>query len=677
MLLNRLKVWQKLMLLAALGGVLVAVPAVLLVRDGLAARTLNQHQASGIEPLHQTLLAVQFVQQHRGLSAQTLSGRTDASAARSSRAQAITEALTALDAIVRARSDDAVLTSYWHPIPTTWQTLATAVGSGQIEAAAAFTAHTALIQRLLDLLVLIANHHDLALTPDKAAYFLQRAVIDQLPPLAELMGQTRARGTAILSARSDGTVAADSFTSARATGGTTRSNFSEADRLEMRRLHDEILHQARSLNSMFVAIGELDATLGERLRTPLTAAKAQVEELAQLVLWEFLEADTVSFDAGEFFRVSTLAIDAQFALLDTAIEALKTRIDAHAATLQHQQRVLAAVMVGIVLLTGLLTLAIVRTITSPLKQTARVLQIAAGGDLTRRLRARGRDELGHMGRDLDVFLDALSRSIGEIADTARHLGQASQALTEVSRRVNDGAARTTRDAEKLSVAAADMNERVASVATATSQMNTAVHEIARSTAEGVSITGQAVSLAGSASSAMQRLDESSARIGEVIALIGHITRQTRLLALNATIEAARAGDAGRGFGVVAHEVKELADGTARAAQDIADKIGTMQADTSGAVEAIRGIGDSVERINALQTTIAAAIEEQSVVTDDISRNVAQAAERTGEIGGGLTEVAQIAAGAAASGRELESAAHALEQMGAQLRELVQRFRYAT
>ena len=110
---------------------------------------------------------------------------------------------------------------------------------------------------------------------------------------------------------------------------------------------------------------------------------------------------------------------------------------------------------------------------------------------------------------------------------------------------------------------------------------------------------------------------------------------------------------------------------------IADKSGPIQSDTAGAVEAIRGIGDSVGRVNTLQTTIAAAIEEQSVVTDDISRNIAQAATRTGEIGSGLIEVTQIAAGAAASGRELESAAHALAQMGAQLRDLVQRFRYAT
>ena len=677
MLLNRLKVWQKLLLLAVLGAVLVAVPLGLLVRDELAARTLNRHQADGIEPLRQTLQAVQLVQQHRGLSAQTLSGRTDAGATRNGKAQAITAALAALDAIVRARSDDVVLTSFWQQIPGTWQALATSVGNAQIEPAAAFAAHTALIQRLLDLLGLIANHHDLALTPDKADYFLQRAIIDQLPPLAELMGQTRARGVAVLTVRNDGTVTADSLTSARATGGTTRSSISEADQLEMQRLHDAIQHQARSVSGTLTAITELDPALGERLRTPVTAANAQVEELAQLVLWEFIEADTIRFDAGEFFRISTAAIDVQFALIDSLLDALETRIEVQAGALQRQQQLLAAAMVGIALLTGGLTLAIVRTITAPLSQTARVLQTAAGGDLTRRLRPRSRDELGHMGRDLDVFLDALSRSIGEIADTAQQLGQSSQALTEVSRRVNDGAARTTTDAEKLSIAAADMNERVASVATATSQMNTAVHEIARSTAEGARVTGEAVSLASAATTAMQRLDESSARIGEVVALISHITRQTRLLALNATIEAARAGEAGRGFGVVAHEVKELADGTARATQDIADKIGTIQSDTAGAVEAIRGIGDSVGRVNTLQTTIAAAIEEQSVVTDDISRNIAQAATRTGEIGSGLIEVTQIAAGAAASGRELESAAHALAQMGAQLRDLVQLFRYAT
>ena len=251
-------------------------------------------------------------------------------------------------------------------------------------------------------------------------------------------------------------------------------------------------------------------------------------------------------------------------------------------------------------------------------------------------------------------------------------------MPTLSRNPSSGTVGSVETSGAAGVAYAVAEARVSSpnVATATSQMNTAVHEIARSTAEGARVTGEAVSLAGAATTAMQRLDESSARIGEVVALISHITRQTRLLALNATIEAARAGESGRGFGVVAHEVKELADGTARAAQDIAEKVDTIQSDTTSAVEAIRGIGDIVERVNALQTTIAAAIEEQSVVTHDISRNITQAAARTGEIGSGLVEVTQIAAGAAASGRELESAAHALAQMGAQLRDLVQRFRYA-
>lgn len=676
MLLNRLKVWQKLSLLAVLGALLLAVPVTLLVRDHEHSRARVLHQLDGIGPLQRVLDGVKLVQQHRGLSARTLSGQDAARTPREQKAREVDALFAQLSGIVAARSEDALLARAWQPLPDTWRRLVQKVAGQQLEPPDAFAAHTALIERLLDLLDLLAAHHDMAIVDERITLDLHDLVLDRLPGLTEEMGQLRARGTAILSAHQDTTGNGGAFGGDQLAGGNPAQGFSDADRVEMTRLHDALEAQLEGERRARQRLYELSPALQATLDAPFTQAETLTLVLLTAIRGDFLEATRVEADAPDFFRKASAAIDAQFALISAGFTALEARLRATEAALARNDQLLLGGIAGATLLAGVLTIGIVRTITGPLRQTARVLQTAAAGDLTRRLRPRSRDELGHMGRDLDVFLDALSRSIGEIADAAQQLGRSSQALTEVSRRVNDGAARTTTDAGKLSIAAADMNERVASVATATSQMNTAVHEIARSTAEGARVTGEAVSLAGAATTAMQRLDESSARIGEVVALISHITRQTRLLALNATIEAARAGESGRGFGVVAHEVKELADGTARATQDIADKIGTIQADTAGAFEAIRGIGDSVGRVNTLQTTIAAAIEEQSVVTHDISRNITQAAARTGEIGSGLVEVTQIAAGAAASGRELESAAHALAQMGAQLRDLVQRFRYA-
>ena len=120
---------------------------------------------------------------------------------------------------------------------------------------------------------------------------------------------------------------------------------------------------------------------------------------------------------------------------------------------------------------------------------------------------------------------------------------------------------------------------------------------------------------------MNKLGESSQEIGNVIKVITSIAQQTNLLALNATIEAARAGEAGKGFAVVANEVKELAKQTAKATEDIGRKIEAIQVDTKGAVAAIEEIGTIINQINDISNSIATAVEEQTVTTNEIGRSV--------------------------------------------------------
>jgi methyl-accepting chemotaxis protein len=162
-------------------------------------------------------------------------------------------------------------------------------------------------------------------------------------------------------------------------------------------------------------------------------------------------------------------------------------------------------------------------------------------------------------------------------------------------------------------------------------MAASITEITRRVAEAAEVAAQAVSEARATDGTVRGLSDSAARIGDVVRLIGEIAGQTNLLALNATIEAARAGEAGRGFAVVASEVKTLAAQTAKATEEISTQIQQMQAATSGAVEAIRGIGATVERTSGIATAIAAAVEEQGATTQEIARSAAEVAGSTDRV----------------------------------------------
>lgn len=190
---------------------------------------------------------------------------------------------------------------------------------------------------------------------------------------------------------------------------------------------------------------------------------------------------------------------------------------------------------------------------------------------------------------------------------------------------------------------------VETVAAAAEELTYSINEISERVMESSRIADQAVEHARKSNAIVNGLNEASDKIGDVVRLITDIAGQTNLLALNATIEATRAGEAGRGFAVVASEVKNLADQTASATEEIAEQINTIQQSTGSAVAAIQEIGKTINQISEISTAIAAAVEEQGAATGEISRNIQQAAGGTQEVsesiekmGAAMTQTSTIA-----------------------------------
>ena len=258
----------------------------------------------------------------------------------------------------------------------------------------------------------------------------------------------------------------------------------------------------------------------------------------------------------------------------------------------------------------------------------------------------------------------------DIAQMAQSVGASSEELTAISQQMAGNAEETATQANVVSAASEEVSMNVSIVATGSEEMLASIREISKSANESARVAKNAVNVAELTNHTISKLGESSIEIGKVIKVITSIAQQTNLLALNATIEAARAGEAGKGFAVVANEVKELAKETAKATEEIGQKIDAIQAGTKGAVQAIAEISLIINQINDISNTIASAVEEQTATTNEIGRNIVEAAKGAGEIAKNISGVAAAARSTTSGATNTQAAARALNQMAEQLQSLV-------
>jgi methyl-accepting chemotaxis protein len=276
------------------------------------------------------------------------------------------------------------------------------------------------------------------------------------------------------------------------------------------------------------------------------------------------------------------------------------------------------------------------------------------------------DRKAAMGQFADGFEQVIGKIIDAVSSASSEIELAARSLTRTAE-ANHGRTAAASSASDRSSGNAQ------SAAAASEEMASSVTEIGRQVQQSESITQAAVRQAEQTNERITELSQSAGRIGEVVKLIAAVAEQTNLLALNATIEAARAGEAGRGFAVVASEVKALAAQTAKATEEIGAQITQMQSATQQSVSAIKAIGTTIGQISEISTAIAGAVEQQNAATQEIARNVQQAAQGAIEVGGCLTDVSRGSADTQAAAEQVHGFARSLSQEGNTLKVEVGKF----
>jgi methyl-accepting chemotaxis protein len=414
-------------------------------------------------------------------------------------------------------------------------------------------------------------------------------------------------------------------------------------------------------------------TLSDGLRTPLAGFSSATEELLAM-LRKMGSSEGALPEREAFWTAGHKARDGSFVLWKATAGELDNllRIRITAETGKRTQQV-TYVFIALIVALAFVWL-ITRSITRPLSDAVRLVEAVSNRDLTVRMETDARDEIGRICRAFNTMVEQLRTSIQSIGDNAQSVASSSHELSAVSGEVSANSEETAAQGRVVADAATQVSRNIQTVATASEEMSASISEIARNASQASRVATQAVGVADRTNATMTKLGASSTEIGNVLKVISSIADQTNLLALNATIEAARAGELGKGFAVVANEVKELARQTAKATDEITHKIGNIQADAQGGMQAIREISAIIKEINDIQTVIAGAVEEQAATTNEISNNTHQAARASSEIARNITSVADAAKGTTAGATQTAAAAAELARLASDLRRVVDLFK---
>ena len=319
----------------------------------------------------------------------------------------------------------------------------------------------------------------------------------------------------------------------------------------------------------------------------------------------------------------------------------------------------------------------------------RLKDIADGeGDLSKRLDVKGKDELAQVAHWLNLFMEKISSAIGSVAGTTASLASSTTELNVTAKKMADSAEEVAVQAGSVATASEEMAatsndiasncHMVAQSAQRAADTTQKGFEVVRHTVDGIRYRGDRTK---KNALAISSLGERSDQIGAIVATIEDIADQTNLLALNAAIEAARAGEQGRGFAVVADEVRALADRTTRATKEISDMIKTIQNETRQAIvsmeEGVKGTEKDADEAAGLETALQEILEQVNAVTMQVSQIATAAVEQTAttnEITGNIHRISSIIEGASKGAHDTATASSNLSKMGDDLNRMISQFK---